>query len=355
MSDMNVVVIGASGRVGSKLVVKLRQDDCQVVEASPTFGVNTVTRQGLAAAIDGAQVVVDVSNSPSLEGEAAIRFFETSGRNIAAACEAAGVQRRIALSIVGTDGLQASGYFRAKKIQEDLLKASSIPFTILRSTQFFEFIAGVVQAYVQALQKIPARHEVLLIVNGRDDSLAVCRGLEPDQPTVRVLENDRRGWGPAVRRGLAEARGDLLCYTNSARTSAEDLLLAILYAIAYPGVVVKANRRIRDSWFRRLGSLLYNLECRVLFDLASFDLNATPKVFPRTLEKLVALSRNDDVIDVEFNVICRREGYRMIEVPIFATTRHGGESTTTLWSAFRMYCGAFQFWRDLRRGARPGS
>lgn len=146
MPGMNIVVVGASGRIGSKLVVKLRQDDCQVVEASPTFGVDAFTGRGLAAAIDGAQVVVDVSNSPSLEGEAAIRFFETSGRNLAAACEAAGVQHRVALSIVGTDGLQASGYFRAKKLQEELLKTSPIPFTILRSTQFFEFIAGVVQS-----------------------------------------------------------------------------------------------------------------------------------------------------------------------------------------------------------------
>jgi glycosyltransferase involved in cell wall biosynthesis len=216
-----------------------------------------------------------------------------------------------------------------------------------------DHIAEVVHAYVQALQKIPTRHEVLLIVNGPRDSLALCRGLALDQPTVRVLENEPQGWGPAVRRGLAEARGDLLCYTNSARTSAEDLLLTILYAIAYPGVVIKASRRVRDSWFRRLGSLLYNLQCRALFDLAAFDLNGTPKVFPRALEKLVALSRDDDLIDVEFNVICRRAGYRMIEVPIVATTRHGGESTTTLSSALRMYLGAFQLWRDLRRRGRP--
>lgn len=215
-----------------------------------------------------------------------------------------------------------------------------------------DHIADVVRSYVEALQKLPVRHEVLLIVNGPGDSLAVCRGLEADLPTVRVLKSDPVGWGPAVKCGLAEARGDLLCYTNSARTSAEDLLLLILYAIAYPGVVVKAGRRIRDSAFRRLGSLLYNLECRVLFDLAVFDLNGTPKVFPRTLEKLVALSRDDDVIDAEFNVICRREGYRMVEVPIFATTRHGGMSTTTVWSALRLYVGAFTLWRDVRRGTR---
>jgi uncharacterized protein YbjT (DUF2867 family) len=142
---MKIVVIGASGRIGEKLVYNLRQDDYRVLEASPTFGVDAVTGRGLEAALEGAEVVVDVSNSPSLAGPDAIRFFETAGRNLATACEVAGVQHRIALSIVGTDRLQASGYFKAKRIQEELLTASWIPYTILRSTQFFEFIAGVVQ------------------------------------------------------------------------------------------------------------------------------------------------------------------------------------------------------------------
>jgi glycosyltransferase involved in cell wall biosynthesis len=212
-----------------------------------------------------------------------------------------------------------------------------------------DHIGEVVHAYVQALAKVPASHEVLLVLNGSgDDSLVACRALEQEHPTVRVIEHERQGWGPAVKRGLREARGDLLCYTNSARTSAEDLILMLLYAIAYPGVVLKANRRIRDSWVRRLGSLVYNLECRVLFDLANFDVNATPKVFPRTLDRLLALTREDDLIDAEFNVICRRQGYRMIEVPIFATPRRSGVSTTTIWSALRMYYGAIQMWRRLR-------
>jgi glycosyltransferase involved in cell wall biosynthesis len=215
-----------------------------------------------------------------------------------------------------------------------------------------DHIAEVVHGYVEALGKVPVPHEMLLVVNGSDDSLAVCRALEDEHPTARVIENEEPGWGPAVRRGLREARGDLLCYTNSARTSAEDLVLMLLYAIAYPGVVIKATRRIRDSWFRRLGSLVYNLECRVLFDLANFDLNATPKVFPRSFEPLVGLRREDDLIDVEFNVVCRRAGYRMIEVPIFATSRHGGRSTTTIWSAIRMYYGAIQLWRSMRGPAR---
>jgi hypothetical protein len=148
-----------------------------------------------------------------------------------------------------------------------------------------------------------------------------------------------------VRLGLGAARGDLLCYTNSARTTAEDLLLFVLYARSHPDVVLKANRKIRERWTRRLGSLVYNLECRVLFDLSNWDVNGTPKIFPRTFGRLLALSRDDDLIDAEFSMICRREGYPMLEVPIFSSRRHGGRSTTTLRSAVRMYWGAYRLWR----------
>jgi len=142
---MKIVVIGASGRTGEKLVRTLRQGDVSVLEASPSHGVNAVTGEGLDQALHGAAVVVDVSNSPSLDGSAPLRFFEASGHRLMAAGKTAGVQHHIALSIVGSDGLQASDYFRGKKIQEDLLRDSGIAYSILRSTQFFEFIAGVVQ------------------------------------------------------------------------------------------------------------------------------------------------------------------------------------------------------------------
>jgi glycosyltransferase involved in cell wall biosynthesis len=206
-------------------------------------------------------------------------------------------------------------------------------------------IARTVAEYEAGLTKLPHPHELLLVVNGSDDgSLEICRDLESECGRVRVLESER-GWGHAVKLGLSEARGDLLCYTNSARTSAEQLLLLLMYAIVFPEVVVKANRRIRDNWRRRLGSLMYNLECRALFDLSNWDINGTPKVFPRTFGKLLQLSCDDDLIDLEFNVVCRREGYPMLEVPIFATRRHGGRSTTDYRSAFKLYRGAL----DLRR------
>ncbi|NWJ96442.1 MAG: glycosyltransferase family 2 protein [Chloroflexi bacterium] len=214
-------------------------------------------------------------------------------------------------------------------------------------------IASVIEEYETALAKIPVPHELLLVVNGsRDNSLEVCDELTKKYAEVRVINEKAGGWGLAVRRGLQEAQGDLLCYTNSARTRGQDLTLMLLYAVAYPDVVIKANRKIRESWRRRLGSLLYNLECRALFDLSFWDINGTPKVFPRKFNQLLSLHESGDLIDAEFNVICRRQDYHMIEVPIFSAKRHGGKSTTNYGSAFRMYWGVYQLWRNLREGNR---
>ena len=211
-----------------------------------------------------------------------------------------------------------------------------------------EHIAAIVREYEEVLARVQTPHELLLVANGsRDASPALCRELAASHPGVRALES-RPGWGRAVRMGLRDARGDLLCYTNSARTSAADLALFLLYATVYPKVVIKANRRIRDNWRRRLGSLLYNIEVRTLFDLSVWDINGTPKVFPRSFGKLLELSRDDDLIDAEFNVICRREGYPVLEVPMLSTRRHGGRSSTSYGSALRMYLGAFDLWRSCR-------
>jgi uncharacterized protein YbjT (DUF2867 family) len=142
---MKIVVIGGSGLIGKRVVNSLRQHGHEPVAASPSSGVNTITGEGLAKALAGAQAVVDVSNAPSWEDKAVLEFFETSGRNLLAAEAAAGVGHHVALSVVGTDRLLDSGYFRAKMAQENLIKASRVPYTIVRATQFFEFIDGIAQ------------------------------------------------------------------------------------------------------------------------------------------------------------------------------------------------------------------
>ncbi|RVQ05057.1 SDR family oxidoreductase [Sinorhizobium meliloti] len=143
---MKIVVIGGTGLIGSKLVKNLRERGHDVLAASPNTGVNTITREGLAGALDGADVVVDVANAPVWEDKAVLEFFETSGRNLLAAEAAAGVRHHIALSIVGSERLPDNGYFRAKVAQENLIKASGIPYTILRATQFFEFVGGIAES-----------------------------------------------------------------------------------------------------------------------------------------------------------------------------------------------------------------
>src|SRR5437868_4945642 len=145
-SNMKIVVIGGSGLIGKKVVTNLCQHGHEVVAASPSSGVNTVTGEGLARALAGAQVVVDVANAPSWEDNAVLAFFETSGRNLLAAEAAAGVGHHVALSVVGTDRLLANGYFRAKMAQEKLIKASPIPYATVRSTQCFQLVAGMAQS-----------------------------------------------------------------------------------------------------------------------------------------------------------------------------------------------------------------
>jgi uncharacterized protein YbjT (DUF2867 family) len=140
---MKIVVIGGTGLIGSKLVPKLREQGHEAVPASPNSGVNTVTGEGLAEVLKGASVVVDVSNSPSWEDAAVLKFFETSTRNLLTYEAAAGVRHHVALSVVGTERMLTSGYFRAKMAQENLIKGSSDPYSIVRATQFFEFVKGI--------------------------------------------------------------------------------------------------------------------------------------------------------------------------------------------------------------------
>ncbi len=216
-----------------------------------------------------------------------------------------------------------------------------------------DHIERIVEEHVRALDAAGLDYEIVLVVNGsRDASLEASNRLAQRYATVRALEEPRAGWGRAVRLGLCDARGTLLCYTNSARTTARDLTLMLLYARAFPETVVKANRKVRENALRRIGSLLYNIECRTLFDLSCWDVNGTPKIFPRSFTALLALSRDDDLLDAEFVAVCRRENYPMIEVPIFSTRRHGMSSTTTYRSALALYAGALRLARRMRRSCR---
>ncbi len=183
---MTIVVIGGSGLIGTKLVNNLRQRGHEVVAASLSSGVNILTGEGLAEALAGARVVIDVANSPSFEDKAVLEFFETAGRNLLAAEAAAGVGHHIALSVVGTDRLLASGYFRAKMAQEHLIKASEIPYTIVRSTQFFEFVSGIAQSATegQAVRLSPALVQPVV----SDDVAAALADVAVEEPLNGTVE-----------------------------------------------------------------------------------------------------------------------------------------------------------------------
>lgn len=204
---MKIVVIGGTGLIGSKVVRLLNEQGQEALAAAPNTGVDTMSGKGLAEALDGAEVVVDVSNSPSFEDRAAMDFFETSGRNIVAAEKDAGVRHHLALSVVGTDRLQGSGYFRAKLAQERLIASSPVPYTLVHATQFFEFIrsiadtstvAGAVRIPPVKFQPIAADDVATAIANAAlgppiNDTIEVA-GPETftfDRAVRKVLEYDR--------------------------------------------------------------------------------------------------------------------------------------------------------------------
>src|SRR5436309_16061241 len=204
---MKIVVIGGTGLIGTKVVKKLRDKGHEVVAASPSKGINSVTGEGLAAALVGAQALVDVANAPSWEDKAVLEFFETSGRNLLAAEAAAGVGHHVALSVVGTERLLVSGYFRAKMAQEGLIKASKIPYTIARATQFFEFVGGIAQSATdgQTVRLPPALMQPIV----SDDvaaALAEIAVAEPLNGTVELAGPEPIRMDELVRRFLSANR-----------------------------------------------------------------------------------------------------------------------------------------------------
>jgi uncharacterized protein YbjT (DUF2867 family) len=205
---MKIVVIGGTGLIGSRLVKKLRDQGQEVVAAAPATGVNSLTGEGLADALKGASVVVDVTNSPSWEDAAVLKFFETSTRNLLDYEAAAGVGHHVALSVVGTERLLASGFFRAKLVQENLMKASSTPYSIVRATQFFEFVKAIADLSTEGNKvRLPP---VLFQPMAADDvasALAVIAMNSPVNDTVEIGGPEQFRLDELVRRDLA-ARKD---------------------------------------------------------------------------------------------------------------------------------------------------
>jgi uncharacterized protein YbjT (DUF2867 family) len=183
---MKIVVIGGSGLIGSKLVNKLREQGHEAIAASPKSGVNSITGEGLAEALKGASVVVDVTNSPSWEDAAVMTFFETSTRNLLSYGTAAGVKHHVALSVVGTERLSESGFFRAKMAQENLIKGSSIPYSIVHATQFFEFLKGLADISTDG-DKVRLPH-VLFQPMAADDVASAVGKIAAGPPVNGIVE-----------------------------------------------------------------------------------------------------------------------------------------------------------------------
>jgi uncharacterized protein YbjT (DUF2867 family) len=205
---MKIVVIGGTGLIGSKLVKKLREQGQEIVAASPSSGVNSLTGEGLADALKGASVAVDVTNSPSWEDAAVLKFFETSTRNLLKYEAAAGVGHHVALSVVGTERLLESGFFRAKIAQENLIKASAIPYSIVRATQFFEFVKSIADLSTEGnTVRLPP---VLIQPMAADDVASALAGIVMGPPvngTVEIGGPEQFRLDELIRRDLA-ARND---------------------------------------------------------------------------------------------------------------------------------------------------
>ncbi|MEX2696945.1 SDR family oxidoreductase [Rhizobium mongolense] len=203
---MKIVLIGGTGLIGSKTAARLRNKGHEVLAASPNTGVNTITGEGLAEALAGAEVVVDLANSPSWEDKAVLEFFETSGRNLLAAEDKAGVKHHVALSIVGTERLPENGYFRAKLAQEKLIKASPIPYTIVHSTQFFEFLKGIAdEATVGTVARLsPASFQPIASDDVADVMAEVALG-KPLNGTIEIAGPERGRMHEIVARYLKAA------------------------------------------------------------------------------------------------------------------------------------------------------
>jgi uncharacterized protein YbjT (DUF2867 family) len=248
---MKIVVIGGSGLIGSRLVIKLRAQGHEAVAASPNTGVNTITGEGLAEALKDASVVVDVSNSPSWEDAAVLKFFETSTRNLLTYGAAAGVGHHVALSVVGTDQLSESGYFRAKIAQETLIKDSTIPWSIVHATQFFEFLKGLADTATDG-DKVRLPPALFQPMAADDVASAVARVAvgPPLNATVEIGGPEQFRLNDLVRRRLAalkdprEVIADPRALYSGAKISERTLV---------PGKDARLGETRFDTWLAQSG------------------------------------------------------------------------------------------------------
>lgn len=249
---MKIVVIGGTGLIGSKVVSNLSQAGHEVIAAAPNTGVNTITGEGLAEALVGTRVVIDVANSPSFADDAVMAFFTTSGRNLMAAEEQAGVRHHVALSVVGADRLPDNGYLRAKVAQEELIKASGIPYTIVRSTQFFEFLDGIANAsmrngevHVSPAYVQPVASDDVAALVARVATIAPMNGM------IELAGPERVSLDDLIRRYL-EAKGDPRSVVADAR--ARYFGAELNDKSLTPGDHAHIGAMSFDTWFRRLAA-----------------------------------------------------------------------------------------------------
>jgi len=249
--DKKIVVIGGTGLIGTKLVNNLRKRGHEVVAASPRSGVDTFTGAGVAEAVTGAQVVVDLANAPQWDDKAVLEFFETAGRNLLTAEAAAGARHHIALSIVGADRLPASGYLRAKVAQENVIKASKVPFTIVRSTQFFEFVKGIAQSATegQTVRLSPGMMQPI----AADDVAAALTDValaEPVNGTVAIAGPEPIRMDEFVRRFL-RSTGDARKVTTDVHARYFGAELNDQSLVPGPGDNPRLGPTHYDDWLKR--------------------------------------------------------------------------------------------------------
>jgi hypothetical protein len=204
-----------------------------------------------------------------------------------------------------------------------------------------DILARVVKAYAERLDASAHSWEILLVPSTRAQMSESQEAELTRTPKVRVCP-PTKGWGAAVTAGLRASSGELLCYTNWQRTSASALSQMLSLALRNPDVVLRTNRRTRDTRVDRMGSLLYNLECRLLLQVPAWDINGTPKIFPRAFTDLLDLKQPGDLLDAEFALMCERAGYPVIEVPIEASLHCGLSGAFDFWPALRLYMGVIK-------------